>query len=440
MLDGYRREVLPNGLRVLGVQNPALHSFVCSVYCRVGPRFESRDQIGLSHFLEHMLMQGSENYPSSTDLMRAIEDVGGVLDAGTHPEYIHIYFGVHRKHWRRVVDIAADVIVRPLFDPIEIAQEKLIIAQELMQHREATGRIISPSELADGLLMLERPDEAGSRGTPGIMEMFDRPMIVDHYTKNYVPRNMVVCLSGGFDFDEVLADLSGRFAGMPDAPVPEVQSDDMLRGRRRAIYRHTEVLPQVELLLCHPSVGLGDPAQVATRAVANLLGGGLSSRLFTWVREDCGLVYDIESYLETYTDCGALEIGLSAGTENVAPALGAVLEVLDRTRQDGFTPEELARHKEGACCGVEMLCDSATRLADWFGRQELLVGPEATVTPQTFVERQQALTLDDLSSALAQSTGDGAVLVAVGPHGEGDCDRLRELFPAEEVELAAAEA
>ena len=440
MLDGYRREVLPNGLRVLGVQNPALHSFVCSVYCRVGPRFESRDQIGLSHFLEHMLMQGSESYPSSTALMRAIEDVGGVLDAGTHPEYIHIYFGVHRKHWRRVVDIAADVVVRPLFDAVEIAQEKLIIAQELMQHREATGRIISPSELADGLLMLERPDEAGSRGTPGIMEAFDRPMIVDHYSKNFVPRNMVVCLSGGFDFDEVLADLAGRFAAMPDTPVPDLHSDDMLRGRRRAIYRHTEVLPQVELLLCHPSVGLGDPAQEATRAVANLLGGGLSSRLFTWVREDCGLVYDIESYLETYTDCGALEIGLSAGTENVAPALEAVLKVLDRTRQDGFTPEELARHKEGACCGVEMLCDSATRLADWFGRQELLVGPEATVTPQTFVERQQALTLDDLSSALAQSTGDGAVLVAVGPHGEGDCERLRKMFPAEEVELAAAEA
>jgi predicted Zn-dependent peptidase len=439
MLDGYRREVLPNGLRVLGVQNPALHSFVCSVYCRVGPRFESRDQVGLSHFLEHMLMQGSEGYPSSTALMRAIEDVGGVLDAGTHPEYIHIYFGVHRKHWRRVVDIAADVVVRPLFDPIEIAQEKLIIAQELMQHREAGGRIISAAELADGLLMLERPDEAGSRGTPGIMEAFDRAMVAEQYRRHYVPRNMVVCLSGGFDFDEVLADLSEKFSAMPDGPVPDVHPAGMLR-RRRALYRRTEVLPQVELLLCHPSVGLGDPAHEATRAVANLLGGGLSSRLFAWVRENCGLVYDIESYLEAYADCGALEIGLSAGTENVAPALEAVLEVLDRTRQEGFTPEELARQKEGACCGVEMLCDSATRLADWFGRQELLVGAEATVTPQTYVERQQALTLDDLSSALAQATGDDAVLVAVGPHGEGDCDRLRELFPAEEVEPAAAEA
>ena len=124
----------------------------------------------------------------------------------------------------------------------------------------------------------------------------------------------------------------------------------------------------------------------------------------------------------------------------MAPALEAVLEVIERTRQDGFTSEELARHKEGACCGMDMLCDSATRLADWFGRQELLLGPEATVTPQAYIERQQALTLDDLSSALARAQGGSAVLVALGPHGEAERERLRELFPAEEVEWAAAKA
>jgi hypothetical protein len=157
-----QRSVLPNWLRVLGVENRSLHSFVCSVYVRVGPRFEPPEQAGLSHFLEHMMLQGSERFPNSAAVLRSIEDVGGIVDAATYPEHIRFVFAVHRKHWRRVMEIAADVLLHPLFDADEIEREKLIIAQEVSQHRDKAGRNISPEEIAHCLLFHGRASESGT--------------------------------------------------------------------------------------------------------------------------------------------------------------------------------------------------------------------------------------------------------------------------------------
>jgi len=438
MLGDYRREVLPNGLRVLGVENRALHSFVCSVYVRMGPRFEPAELRGLSHFLEHMLLQGSERFPTSNAIMRGIEDLGGVLDAGTYPEYMNVVFGVHRKHWRRAMEIAADVILHPLFDAAEAEQEKSIIAQELMQHRDRDGRNISASELAHELLFEPLPDEAGTRGSPDITERFTSAMLEEHYRRFFVPENMVVCLAGGFDFDDVVGDMRKCFGAMGrGAGAPQVTGPALLSGRRRAVYRPTEARPQVDVILAHPAWALGHPRFHAGRAVAHLLGGGLSSRLFAWVREECGLAYDVACYLQGYSDAGAMEVSLCVGEENLVRALRESGVAVERALQDGFTQAELERHKEAARCGVEMLCDRADALADWFGKQELLLGPEKTMSPEEYVRHQEELELDDLGSALADILDGGACLVVVGSYGKDTRKALADLFGGEEVEPLA---
>jgi predicted Zn-dependent peptidase len=385
-----------------------------------------------------MLMQGSQKFRSSNEIMRSIEDVGGVLDAGTYPEYINVVFGVHRKHWRRVVEIAADVILRPLFDPVEVEQEKQIITQEMLQHRDRDGCNISATELAYEIMFKEKPDEAGTRGSPAIMETFDRSLVEEQYRRFYGPGNMVLCLAGGFEFDEALSCVADHFGAMESGDTgPAPPEIPVIRGRRRSICRMTQALPQVRVVVAHPAYGLGHPLRDAARAAAHLLGGGLSSRLFTCVREDRGLVYDIESYLQGFSDAGVLEVALSVGTENLAAAVEATLEVIEQARADGFTEPELERHKEGARCGMEMLCDRPSSLADWFGRQELLLGPEATITPDQYIRRQEALAVEQVRTVMDEMVGGGAGLVAVGPYGDEQQEELRRLFPAEEIQLAS---
>ncbi len=419
MLESYRREVLPNGLSVLGVEREDLHSFVCSVYVRVGPRYEPPERTGLSHFLEHMLAQGSQNFPGSHEIMRGVEDLGGVIEAQTYPEMMRLVFGVHRKHWADVMEIAADVTLRPLFDPAEIEQEKAIIAQEIQHHRDREGRIISASELAHELLFKERIDEAGTRGSPQIMAGFDRDMVEAHYRRFFVPGNMVVCLAGGFDFDEVLGAVAEQFGELQPGPAPRLSGPEVGERRARSIYRTTEALPVVEALLCHHAYAAGQEGYDAARAVAQLLGGGLSSRLFASVREELGLVYDITSHAVGYSDAGSLDVYLSVGVENLLEAFRATLAELERVTKGNFDAGELERYKESVRCGMDILFDHPTHLADWFGRQELMLGPDKVVTPPDYVEKQEALTLDVLHKTVRHVFVEtGANLVVVGPYGE----------------------
>lgn len=434
MLGECRREVLANGLRVLGVENPALHSFVCSVYVRVGSWFESPQRMGLSHFVEHMLMQGSRDFPSSRDIMRSIEDVGGALEAATYPEWIKVVFDVHRKHWRRAMEIAADVMMRPLFDADEVENEKRIIAQELLPRRDRAGRNISAAELTYGLMFRQQPDEAGTRGATAVMETFTRDMIRRHYERYFVPENMVVCVAGGLDFDEVLGCLEGTFGAMPAAgSAPQPPRASPVRGLRRSICRMTEALPQVQVIISHPAYAFGDPRSHVSHALSRLLGGGLSSRLFMRVREELGLVYHIESYSHVYSEAGAMETFLSVGADNLVAAVEATLDVVQHARSEGFTQAEMERYKESVRCGIEILCDHPEAVTDWFGKQELLIEPDQIISFEEYIRRQEALAPDQLRDVLCEILDGGANLVVVGPYGEAERDGVQRAFPAEEV-------
>ena len=383
------------------------------------------------------MVQGSERFPSSAAILRSIEDVGGVIDAATYPEHIRIVFGVHRKHWRRVLEIAGDVLLRPLFDAGEVEREKLIIAQEVSQHRDKAGRNISPEEIAHCLLFHGRASESGTRGSPAIMAGFDRALVEGHYRRFFVPGNMVVCLAGGLDFGETLAELAERMGPLApaaeDAPAP-LPVADRPTERARAFCRTTEALPVSELLLSHRAYGLRHERFDALRAASHLLGGGLSSRLFMRVREELSLVYQIDSHVQSYSDVGAFELFLSVGSENLTAAFEAALEVLHGTTADGVTVAELERYKESLRCGMDMLCDRPTHLADWFGRQELLLGPDSVVTPRRHVERNEALTLGDLQAALQEvCTPARSDLVCVGPYGSAEREGLLRAFEADEV-------
>ncbi len=433
MLDEYRRRVLPNGLRVVGVERPELHYFVCSVYIHAGPRFEAPYEVGLTHFLEHMLVQGSESFPSSSAIMRGVEDLGGVIDGQTHPEFLGFTFGVHRKHWAKVMEIASDVLLHPLFDPQEIEQEKLIITQEVSQYRDRDGRNISASELVYGLLFQERIAEVGTRGGPQVMQHFDRDMIFGHYRRFFVPANMVICLAGSFDFDAVTGELAECFGRMELREVPELPAPEVNGRRARAIYRHTESLPVVEALLSYHAFPLGDERFDAIRAVSQLLGGGLSSRLFAQVRENLGLVYDVQSHVQAYSDSGALSVSLAVGPENLTEAVEAVKAELQSLLSDGFSGQELERYKESARCGMDILCDRPAQLADWFGKQELFLGLENLRSPRDYVQAQQDLMHRDLSVVMQQVLVEwGSNFCVVGPFGEEEAQALRALLPAEE--------
>jgi len=434
VLGDYTRRVLDNGLCVIGVENPALHSFACDVRVHAGPRFEPREHAGLTHFLEHMIHQGSEHYPDSNTIVRAVEDLGGVIDAVTHAESMEVSLGLHRKHWRKGLGILMDVLLHPLFDETEVEQEKGIVAQEIAEYRDEQQRNICASELAYSLMFKEELDELGTRGSVAMIQSFDSSLVRSYYERFFTPQNMVISLAGAFDFDEVFDELAQYLGEMPAGQgTPQLLHSEVRRRRARAVFRVTERIPVVDVELCHHAFGLGDDRFDTARAAAHILGGGLSSRLFSEVRERRGLVYEIMSYAQGYSDAGSVDTALSVDANNLPDALAATLEVVAEFREGGACAEELERYKESIRCGMEIMCDQPHRLADWFGRQELLLRPERLVTPQQYVARHEALTVDGLLEVTRQVLANSESNIAVvGPFDHADVGRLRELFPAEE--------
>ena len=417
------------------MENRALHSFVCAVDVHAGPRFEPAGQEGLTHFLEHLLIQGCAKFPSSNAIMRAVEDLGGMVEATTTPEYLNVALAVHKRHWRRGLEIISDVILHPLFDEKEVEQEKRIVAQELARVRDRGGRNISASELAHSLLLKEQLTEAGIRGTAKLLDGFKRDAVESHYRRFFIPEGVVICLAGGFDFDEVCEEIGGYFSEwQAGSQLPALVAPQPRRGRARALYRVTENLPVVESMLCYRAYALAEEDSHPAAALCDILGGGLSSRLFTHVREEKGLVYHIHSYPQAYSDSGSVNISLNVDGDNLVEAVAATLEEVARLARQGVDPEELERYKETVRCGMEIMCDRPGRLAEWFGKQELLLPADKIMTPQRYVAKQEALTLDRLRAA-ARGLFDtsGAALAVVGPFQQQDAQKLRCLFPAEDA-------
>ncbi len=433
VLGQYKKRRLDNGLCLIGVENPALHSFGCDVRVHAGPRFEPRRHAGLTHFLEHMIVQGSAGFPSSHAITRAVEDLGGVIDASSHPESLELYLGVHRKHWARGLEILTDVLLHPLFEAEEVEQEKRIVAQEIAEYRDERQRNISASELAYSLMFKEQVDELGTRGNRNTLEGFDRELVQSHYERFFIPENMVVSLAGAFDFDEACGTLAGSLSAMKAGrDVPRVLRGEVVRHRARAFYRVTEKMPMVDVELSYHGCGPGSARFGAVMAAAQILGGGMSSRLFARVREERGLVYDIWSFPVGYSDTGSINLSLSVDSRNLVEALDATLEVVENLRREGVTADELERYKESVRCGMEILCDRPQGLADWLSWQELLLRPERLMTPEEFVSRQEAITEEGLNEVIEDVfAADNANLAVVGPFGPGEEKKLARLFPAE---------
>jgi len=434
----YKKRHLDNGLCVIGVENRALHLFAASVRVHAGPRFEPQGQTGLTHFLEHMILQGSRGFPTSRDVLRAVEAVGGVIDACTHPEALELYVGVHRKHWRRGLEVLIDSLLNPLFDEKEVEQEKHIVTQELAETRDERGRSICAGELVYSLMFKEEVDELGARGSKEIIDGFTRGLVVGQYEQFLHPRNMVVSLAGGLDFDEVLEKLAATLGAMPaDKPLPHLRRCEVARRRARAIYRATERTPVVDMELSYSGFGLGDERFGAMVAAAHILGGGLSSRLFTRVREELGLVYDVTSVAMTYSDTGSLNVMLSSDAASLVQAAEAVRGVIREFRDAGVSDDEMERYKENVRCGMDIMCDRPQHLAEWLGNQELLLRPEHLMTPHEFAAKQEGLTKERMAEVLAELLKDSeSNLAVVGPLGKREANELRKLFPAEEVEIS----
>jgi predicted Zn-dependent peptidase len=420
---GIELTTLPSGLRVATEQVPGSRSVSIGFWAGIGSRDESGTLAGASHFLEHLLFKGTADR-SARDIAVAVDAVGGEMNAFTSREHTGYYTRLPARELAFGLDLLVDVVGAPAFREPEVDAEREVILEEILMNEDTPDDVVH-TRMMEALF----PDHGLGSETLGSVESITgmaREAIARFHREWYRPTNLVVAAAGDLTHREVvdhvaacLADVDAGAKPQRSAPADQLTPFTFAR-------RPTE---QAHVSMAWRGLHHTDPDRYALMVANQVLGGGMSSRLFQEVREERGLAYTVFSSPSSYSDAGAFT--LYAGT---APArLGELLEVIDsvidRILTDGITADEhqVARgYLEGATLlGLE---DSGSRMAR-LGSS--LTSRGVIIAIDENLERMRAVTRDDVARVLHRVLAAPSVLSVVGPFDEDDPRLLASLARAE---------
>lgn len=426
-----RRTVLPSGLTVVTVEANHLHSAMATVYVRVGSRHETTETNGVSHLLEHLFFRGSKRYPDSVQMNLAVEAVGGNLNGVTMRDSSYFYSPVHPDGVGVALRILGDMLTQPRL--VQLATEKQIILEEMLDEVDEKGRDIDPDNLARQVLYEHHPLGFKIAGTPESVKALTLRQARAHFEQFYVTGNVVVSVTGPVAHDQVLEWATRDFKHLPRGPrVQEAPpGPPSTRGPRLTFVSLEE--SQVEFRLVFPTVPEDHPDAIALGLLRRVLDDGLSSRLPHTIVEKRGLAYSIGATMELFHDAGTFEIDGACAPERLGPVVDAVFSTLATLRRGQITPAELKLARHRTRLFMDFLADSPGDLCGWFGGLELYREPESF---EQRVRQVNAVTKADLVRvARHYLVPDTLVAVGVGPREakvkfQRSLDRSRRLLGA----------
>jgi predicted Zn-dependent peptidase len=357
---------LPSGLVVVTDTMPHLETASLGVWVGSGSRDERPDEHGISHLLEHMAFKGTRRR-SARQIAEEIEAVGGDLNAATGVESTAYYARVLRADVPLALDVLSDILTDPTFDPDELTREKNVIVQEIGACEDTPDDLIF-----DYLQSTAFPDQPVGRsilGTRATVRSFDSKRLRAYLARNYRAPEMVIAAAGAVDHAQVVAEVQKCFSAFsgPTAPTPEAAR---FRGGARIDQRDLE---QVHLALALEGVSQTDPSLYSLQAFTNVLGGGMSSRLFQEIREIRGLCYSIYAFHAPYADTGLFTLYSGTDAADAAELMRvAVGEIM--AAAESLTETEIARTKAQMKAGLLMALESSGTRAEQIARQMIVYG------------------------------------------------------------------
>jgi predicted Zn-dependent peptidase len=413
---------LDNGLRVVCVEMPHLHSAELAIYLKVGGRNDPPGREGLSHFLEHILFRGTAEFPSSLAIESAFEAIGGAPNAATDAESTYYYSRVHPDCYQRGMEIFASMLMKPLLSGIDI--EKRIIAEEAREDLDEQGDEVNPDTIVSRLLWPRHPLGMPTIGTLESIAAIDRNDLEGHLHRHYIPSNAVLVVSGPVKNDAVLAAARKCFGEWPDRRLPTVGLVT-LRQFTPQIRCVQDSDSQMNLQVAFLGFARDDRRFMALRFLRRILAGGGSSRMHLRLREELGIVYSVDGAIGAYDETGCLAFDLSTAPDTLIHAVEAAFEELLRITTTAVPDDELERIRNSYIFDLEFSRDSAYEMGGRYGWGELMGVVRSIEEDQNEARRITAVDLQETACALFDPKN--LRLVVVGPWKRGMKKMLREL-------------
>jgi predicted Zn-dependent peptidase len=380
---------LQSGINVVTDTMPHLETASLGVWVNAGSRDEQRDENGISHFLEHMAFKGTRRR-TARQIAEEIEAVGGDLNAATGAETTAYYARVLKADVPLALDVLADILSEPAFDSDELTREQNVIVQEIGAVADTPDDLIF-----EHLQVVAFPDQPLGRsilGTATTVKSFDGTKLRDYLARNYKGPDMVVAAAGAVDHQAVVGEVERRFGSFNGPASPSPQPARFGGGS------HVEErdLEQVHIALALPGLPQTDPSLYSLQTFTNVLGGGMSSRLFQEAREKRGLCYSIYSFHVPYSDVGMF--GLYAGTDaaDTSELMRLIVEEIANTAET-LSEAEIGRAKAQMKAGLLMALESSGERIGQLARQMITHGRPLAI--DELVAKVDAVTVESARAA-----------------------------------------
>ncbi len=360
------RATLPNGIRVVTEAMPHVRSVSLGIWIGSGSRIEQGAENGISHFIEHMLFKGTKNR-SSEDIARAVDSVGGGLDAFTSKELVSFNTKTLDEHLPFAFDILSDLVLNPLFREEDIEKEKGVILEELKMEADQPEFVLHETFISN----FWKGNGLGKPilGTKDTVKKFGREMLLDFYERVYSPKNILITAAGNLEHRAIVRLVQEKFSGLANREKPEIGV--VPKPHAPIILKKKESLEQVHIAMGVPAYPLAHVARFPLYMLNTVLGGGMSSRLFQNIREKQGLAYAVYSELNLFSDTGCFTVYAGTGVETAKQVVTSVVDEMRVFKEELIGVDELRRAKDHLKGSLMLSLESTSSRMSNLARQEL---------------------------------------------------------------------
>jgi predicted Zn-dependent peptidase len=404
---------LDNGLRIITHHMPTVRSVAVGCWVDTGSRDEEPEEAGASHFLEHLLFKGSEDW-SAREISDAFDAIGARHNAFTSKEYTCFWARMRDEDLPLGVEILAEMIRNPAFRIEEIDSERHVVLEEINMNED------DPTDVAHELfidaLWSSHPLAPPILGTTDSILGMSRDTIEGYWRRRYSPRSVVVAIAGHLP-DDVADLVTTHFGSWEGDAIDRVLTPPRIDSAVRVRTKDTE---QAHIVFGSPSIPRDDDRRFALALVDHVLGGGMSSRLFHEIREVRGLAYAVHSFRLPFAEAGASATYVGTTPSQTEQVLKIIREQLDLVLDAGVTQEELARAKGHVAGALAIGLEDANSRMNRIGRTELTGTTHLTVDET--VARIDAVTNDDIIDVARDAYAGPYVIGGVGPFTASDLE------------------
>lgn len=432
----YQKYTLQNGLRVITVPRDDTESVTVLVLVGAGSRYETRRVNGVAHFVEHMMFKGTKKRPTTLDISRELDRYGADYNAYTGKDHTGYYIKINSDHIDLALDLLSDMLLNSRLDERELDRERGVIIEEIKMYND--NPLMHAPDLFERVLYGDRHQLGWSIvGTDKIISTIPRRALADFVSKQYRPRNMVVCVAGNFSGLRVGAngrslvhEHVGKYFHYKNSGAlhhsPTARRFSGFSSNRRILI-HSKQTEQVQMILGTPAFSYKQRGRFALAILSVILGGNMSSRLFIRVRERLGLAYFVRADVSSYEDTGSFSIQAGVDPSKIDKAIRAIMKELSRVVRSGVTKQELANAKEFIKGKISLSMEDSSALAEWFGRQEILTG--TIDEPRDRMKQLERVTREEVKGVAGKLLKNGKFYLSlIGPYDKSEAEIFSKLL------------